>query len=299
MRRWIVPVLAAICLAVSASSAQAVYHLMKIREVHTGTSGYYVELQMYASGQNLVSGHSIRTYDGTGALLSTYNFTAPAGSGQNQRTILVASGPGIGATPDYTDASFNVQSGAGSVCFIDTPPSNGIDCVSYGAASPPTGNPSPVGTPAVALAQDQSLERSIARGCSTLLEDSDDTDDSAADFAIAAPSPRPNSAPPTETACGGGGGGGGGGDANPPETTITKGPKQKTEKTKAKFKFDSNESGSSFECKLDKKSFKPCQSPRKYKNLDPGKHKFQVRATDQAGNTDASPAKYKFKVLDK
>ena len=39
-------------------------------------------------------------------------------------------------------------------------------------------------------------------------------------------------------------------------------------------------------------------SPQKYKNLKPGRHRFQVRATDQADNTDRTPAKYGFKVLD-
>jgi len=34
------------------------------------------------------------------------------------------------------------------------------------------------------------------------------------------------------------------------------------------------------------------------KHLDEGKHKFKVRATDAAGNTDPTPAKDKFKVVD-
>ena len=87
------------------------------------------------------------------------------------------------------------------------------------------------------------------------------------------------------------------GDCAPPETTITKGAPNKTKKHKFKFKFTSSESSSSFECKLDKKKFKPCKSPRKYKRLKKGKHKFKVRATDAAGNTDPSPAKDKFKVV--
>jgi hypothetical protein len=61
-------------------------------------------------------------------------------------------------------------------------------------------------------------------------------------------------------------------------------------------KLPSSESGSSFECKLDKKKFKPCRSPKKYKKLKPGKHLFQVRAK-HGGQTDPTPAKKKFKVL--
>ncbi len=97
---------------------------------------------------------------------------------------------------------------------------------------------------------------------------------------------------------GGGGGGGGGADVTAPETTITKHPKKKGTKRKAKFKFESSEDGSSFECKLDKKPYKPCTSPYK-KKVKLAKHKFRVRATDAAGNTDGSPAKFKFKVKPK
>jgi hypothetical protein len=83
-----------------------------------------------------------------------------------------------------------------------------------------------------------------------------------------------------------------------PETTITKGAPSKTEKSSVKFKFRSDEEGSTFECKKDEKPWKPCSSPTKMKRLDEGKHKFKVRATDAAGNTDPTPAKDKFKVVD-
>lgn len=111
----------------------------------------------------------------------------------------------------------------------------------------------------------------------------------------------------------GGGGGGGGGnsgggsggnnnggpvtDKTPPDTKITKGPPKKTHKTTVKFKFTATEGGSSFQCKLDGKPFKPCRSPKSYKKLKPGKHVFKVRAIDRAGNVDPTPAKRKFTVL--
>jgi hypothetical protein len=85
-------------------------------------------------------------------------------------------------------------------------------------------------------------------------------------------------------------------DLTPPETTISKGPKKKTKSKKAKFKFNSSEADSSFECKVDDKAFNPCDSPAKIKGIKKGKHKFAVRATDAAGNADASPATYKWKV---
>ncbi len=91
-------------------------------------------------------------------------------------------------------------------------------------------------------------------------------------------------------------------DLFPPETTITKEPKNKLEtskdEVKAKYKFTSNEPGSTFECKFDKESFEPCTSPEKLV-ADLGKHKFQVKATDAAGNTDSSPDKDGFKVKEK
>jgi hypothetical protein len=83
-------------------------------------------------------------------------------------------------------------------------------------------------------------------------------------------------------------------DKKAPETTIVK----KTIKGRtAKFKFVSSEAGSTFQCKLDKKPFKPCRSPKKYKHLKPGKHVFEVRAIDAAGNRDKSPATRRFRVL--
>ncbi len=88
-------------------------------------------------------------------------------------------------------------------------------------------------------------------------------------------------------------------DTTPPETKITKKPKKRIEKRKAKVRFRSSEPGSSFECKLDRKRFKPCDSPRKLKRLKRRKHRFKVRAIDVAGNVDPTPAKARFRVLKK
>ena len=52
----------------------------------------------------------------------------------------------------------------------------------------------------------------------------------------------------------------------------------------ATFEFGSSESGSSFECSLDGAAFAPCESPASYRELSPGTHTFEVRATDAAGN---------------
>jgi hypothetical protein len=89
----------------------------------------------------------------------------------------------------------------------------------------------------------------------------------------------------------------------PLETTITSGPKKKTDSPTAKFSFTSSVAGSSFQCMLKGrgldiaiKQFTPCTSPRKYRELDRGKYTFLVFATGVDGNADATPAKLKFKV---
>ncbi len=85
-------------------------------------------------------------------------------------------------------------------------------------------------------------------------------------------------------------------DVTPPETTITKQPDSKSHRSKAKYRFESSEPGSTFDCAFDSKTFEPCDAGKaKYKKLDLGKHKFLVVATDAAGNTDPTAAKDKFK----
>jgi hypothetical protein len=286
VRTFRVMIASALALAgvvLAAPSANAAFHLMKISEVHTGPPGNFVELQMFAAGQNFVFGHSITTYDNFGNPLSNYMFTGNAANGQNQRTILVGD---AAVGPDFV-AALTVPGASGAVCF------EAIDCVSFGGFS--GGTPSPAGTPAVPLADGESLERSIAANCPTLLEDADDTNNSLSDFAVAAPSPRNNATPPTETACTGGGNPGGG-----PDTKIDKGPKKKTTKKKATFKFSSPTPGVSFECSVDgkaPKAFGTCTSPFTVR-VRKGKHKFEVRAVLD-GTPDGSPADYSWKVKKK
>jgi hypothetical protein len=55
----------------------------------------------------------------------------------------------------------------------------------------------------------------------------------------------------------------------------------KIRKRKATFHFEGT--GVGFECKLDKKPFRPCRSPKTYKHLKAGKHEFSVRAVDAKG----------------
>ena len=84
-------------------------------------------------------------------------------------------------------------------------------------------------------------------------------------------------------------------DTVAPDTTITSGPANPTMMTNASFEFTSTETGSNFACSLDGAAFEACSSPRSH-TVGDGSHTFQVRATDAAGNTDASPATWSWTV---
>ena len=100
-------------------------------------------------------------------------------------------------------------------------------------------------------------------------------------------------------------------DTTPPETTInlntavTRGPQHAIQKDHVKFKFFSDDRDATFECKLKLRGlaepvagFAPCVRPKRYRRLEPGRYKFKVRATDAGGNTDSTPAVFKFKLFD-
>lgn len=82
----------------------------------------------------------------------------------------------------------------------------------------------------------------------------------------------------------------------PPETTITKHPSRTTSSNSATFKFKSSISGSHFKCKLGGQNYKSCGSPRSYSNLSNGNHTFRVKAIDQFGNPDPTPAKFSWHI---
>ena len=79
-------------------------------------------------------------------------------------------------------------------------------------------------------------------------------------------------------------------DTTAPETALTAAPSGTVADRSASFSFSSSEAGSGFECSLDTAPFGACTSPRAYSDLADGTHTFAVRATDAAGNVDATPA---------
>jgi hypothetical protein len=83
--------------------------------------------------------------------------------------------------------------------------------------------------------------------------------------------------------------------AIPPDTRILKA-RIKGKRRRATFRFASTEQGSTFLCRLDKKPFKTCASPKTYRGLKPGKHTFQVEAVDPTGNLDSTAADRGFRI---
>ncbi len=82
----------------------------------------------------------------------------------------------------------------------------------------------------------------------------------------------------------------------PAQTTITKRPAASTTKRKATFAFTASETGATFQCKVDKKPWKACTSPLRLTKLKPGKHTVQVRAVDDRGSVDPTPAKATWRI---
>jgi Ca2+-binding RTX toxin-like protein len=89
-------------------------------------------------------------------------------------------------------------------------------------------------------------------------------------------------------------------DTRPPRTLIKAHPPRAIRTSKGVrrvvFRFASNEPGSSFRCKLDRKPYRPCVSPRAYR-LRPGRHAVRIFAIDRSGNADPTPALFRFRIL--
>jgi Ca2+-binding RTX toxin-like protein len=102
------------------------------------------------------------------------------------------------------------------------------------------------------------------------------------------PPPLPEPPPPPPPA-----------DTRPPQTRLGAHPRALVSTHKkwrrVAFRFAASEAGSSFRCKLDRRPYRPCTSPRAYR-VKAGRHAFRVFATDAAGNRDLTPPLFKFRV---
>ncbi|HET9163220.1 MAG TPA: calcium-binding protein [Solirubrobacterales bacterium] len=88
-------------------------------------------------------------------------------------------------------------------------------------------------------------------------------------------------------------------DREPPQTKLLHRPAKlvytRTKWRRVAFAFGASETGATFRCKVDRRPFKPCRSPRAYR-LRAGRHTFRVFAIDRAGNRDRSAAIFNFTV---
>jgi hypothetical protein len=188
------------------TAARASFHFIKITEVFAGTAAepnaHFVELQMYSGGQNQVATHSVVVYDAAGVQQATFTFTGNVPNGADQSYVLLATPEAETALGVEADLEMtpDIAAEGGKVCWE---PALMIDCVSWGSYSAggtdQGGNAT--GTPfnqATGLLPGQSMTRKTSGGSrANRLDEGDDTNDSAADFEGAAPTPVANSAGPS------------------------------------------------------------------------------------------------------
>lgn len=78
-------------------------------------------------------------------------------------------------------------------------------------------------------------------------------------------------------------------DSTAPETRMDDQPAQFSSSGLAQFKFSSNDTAATFQCRIDNDPPEACRSPFS-RSLPDGQHTFSVRAIDAAGNMDTTPA---------
>ncbi|MBZ4331842.1 Ig-like domain-containing protein [Corallococcus sp. AS-1-12] len=86
-------------------------------------------------------------------------------------------------------------------------------------------------------------------------------------------------------------------DTTAPDTFIRSGPVANDAPNPATFDLDSNEAGVTYACSLDDGPFTACSDPALF-TVTAGPHTLAVRATDAAGNVDATPATWSWSATD-
>jgi subtilase family protein len=88
-------------------------------------------------------------------------------------------------------------------------------------------------------------------------------------------------------------------DTKRPNTFLRVRPRKtvrtRTRRARVVFAFRSNEADADFVCRTNRGLFRFCQ-PRQVMRLGAGEHTIRVKAVDLAGNADASPAVYRFRI---
>ena len=87
-------------------------------------------------------------------------------------------------------------------------------------------------------------------------------------------------------------------DSSIPDTEIVSGPEGAVSTTTASFTFRSPNAMEpvDFECRLDGSAYETCTSTQSYADLDEGDHAFEVRAFNETGVRDPSPARREWTV---
>jgi len=92
-------------------------------------------------------------------------------------------------------------------------------------------------------------------------------------------------------------------DTKPPDTEITEAPPDSSS-SEASFSSAGTDDATLpsdlvFQCRLDSQDeadFAACSNPQTYSDLETGSHTFEVRAVDEAGNVDPTPASHSWMI---
>jgi hypothetical protein len=84
-----------------------------------------------------------------------------------------------------------------------------------------------------------------------------------------------------------------------PETRITFGPAFKTRRRKVVFRFfdATGQPGTRFICRIDRRRWGSCDSPKRLRRLGRGRHTFRVKAVNAAGTWEDGQTRRRFKVV--
>lgn len=66
--------------------------------------------------------------------------------------------------------------------------------------------------------------------------------------------------------------------------------------TTVTLRFAASGEATKFQCRLDHRKWRACRSPKRYRHLKPGKHRFAVRAVGPVGASFASPLRRRFVI---
>ena len=92
-------------------------------------------------------------------------------------------------------------------------------------------------------------------------------------------------------------------DVTPPDTTITRGPPPATASFVNWLEMTGTDDQTAelemeFECRVDNGPWESCDAPEEIEVLTRGQHRVEVRAVDETGNVDPTPAFRNFTVID-